>query len=171
LFEDRRGRNKKELIGREELERKIGHGKLTAQEKKLWVDALHKDLSIADQCRLMVLSRSSYYYEPVEPSAYDLMLMNRVDEIYTKWPFYGSRRILEAMRKEGLEINRKRIQGIMQSLGLLGINQDPILRRPIQRTANSRTSYGMSRPSALWKYGVRTSRTSYFETALPISLP
>lgn len=53
------------------------------------------------------------------------MLTQRVDEIYTKWPFYGSRRILQVLLKEGFEINRKRIQGIMQKLGLVGNQPGP----------------------------------------------
>jgi putative transposase len=51
--------------------------------------------------------------------------MERVDKIYTKWPFYGSRRILQVLKGEGLEINRKRVQGIMQKLGLVGALPGP----------------------------------------------
>ena len=48
------------------------------------------------------------------------MLMKRVDEIYTAKPFYGSRRIMQDLKREGHNINRKRVQGIMQKLGLIG---------------------------------------------------
>jgi putative transposase len=46
--------------------------------------------------------------------------MRVVDELYTAHPFYGSRRITEVLKSKGFGINRKRIQGIMQSLGLSG---------------------------------------------------
>lgn len=58
-------------------------------------------------------------------SACDLLLMRRVDEIYTEWPFYGSRKILQELRKEGHEVNRKRVQGIMRNLGLVGNQPGP----------------------------------------------
>ena len=51
--------------------------------------------------------------------------MKRVDEIYTERPFYGSRRILQELRREGHQINRKKVQGIMQKLGLVGNQPGP----------------------------------------------
>jgi len=102
---------------------------LTAQEKRLWTDVGHNDLPLADQCRLLELPRSNYYYEPAEPSAYELVLMKRVDEIYTEWPFYGSRRIMQELRKERHQVNRKRVQGIMQRLGLVGNQPGPYTSR------------------------------------------
>lgn len=59
------------------------------------------------------------------PSAYDLMLTKRVDEIYTERPFYGSRRIMHDLRREGHDVNRKKIQGIMRRLGLIGNQPGP----------------------------------------------
>lgn len=107
---------------------------MTAPEKKLWIDSTHRALSIAAQCKLIQLPRSSYYYEPIVPSAYDLLLMKRADEIYTQWPFYGSRKILEELRKEGHNVNRKRIQGIMRTLGLEG-------KQPGPNTSKARPEY------------------------------
>ena len=51
--------------------------------------------------------------------------MRRVDEIYTAKPFYGSRRILQELRREGHNVNRKRVQRIMQNLGLAGNQPGP----------------------------------------------
>jgi putative transposase len=51
--------------------------------------------------------------------------MKRVDEIYTRWPFYGSRRITQELRREGHDVNRKRTQGVMQMLGLAGNQPGP----------------------------------------------
>lgn len=59
------------------------------------------------------------------PRALVLVLMRRVDEIYTARPFYGSRKILQELRKEGHSVNRKRVQGIMQDLGLVGNQPGP----------------------------------------------
>lgn len=56
--------------------------------------------------------------------------MTRADEIYTKWPFYGSRKILQELKKEGYKINRKRVQGIMRTLGLVGNQPGPHTSKP-----------------------------------------
>ena len=45
--------------------------------------------------------------------------MNAIDEMYTKYPFFGSRRITGNLREDyGMDINRKRVQGLMRAMGL-----------------------------------------------------
>jgi len=65
------------------------------------------------QCELLQLPRSSAYYEPVPESEENLRLMRRIDELYLEFPFYGSRR----MSRE-LEVNRKRVQRLMQLMDI-----------------------------------------------------
>ena len=61
------------------------------------VEPSSKDISIKRQCELLSLSRSSYYKQPKGESDGDIGLMNAIDEIYTKLPFYGSRRIAKEL--------------------------------------------------------------------------
>lgn len=56
-------------------------------------------------------------YQPSLPSAEELALKRRIDEIYTAYPFYGSRRICQQIRREGQVISRKSIQRQMQQMG------------------------------------------------------
>jgi putative transposase len=58
-------------------------------------------LSVRAQTQLLGLNRSSLYYRPLPPSAEELLLMRRIDEIYTARPFYGYRRIAVQLRQEG----------------------------------------------------------------------
>jgi putative transposase len=44
--------------------------------------------------------------------------MRRIDEQYTAWPFYGSRRMSAWLRQEGEAVNRKRVQRLMRLMGL-----------------------------------------------------
>jgi putative transposase len=44
--------------------------------------------------------------------------MQRIDQIYLKKPYYGSRRMAEALRQEGYRVNRKRVQRLMRLMGL-----------------------------------------------------
>ncbi len=62
-------------------------------ERRGLVDRDDPDLSVAAQCRLLKVARSTLYYQPVAVDADDLALMRRMDELYTK-PFYGSRRMV-----------------------------------------------------------------------------
>ena len=58
----------------------------------------HQHYSIVEQCALLKVPRSMLYYKPESVSDEELQLMRRIDEIFTKWPFYGSRRIVEELR-------------------------------------------------------------------------
>lgn len=86
-------------------------------------------LSLTAQADLLSLSRSSLYYRPVEPSAEEVALKHRIDELYTAAPFYGSRRIRAQLEREGWEINRKQVQRHMRQMGLAGITPGPNLSK------------------------------------------
>lgn len=58
---------------------------------------------------------------------YDFLLMKRIDEQYTRTPFYGSRKRTAFLRREGHPVNRKRVQGLMRQMGLEAIYPRPRL--------------------------------------------
>ena len=82
------------------------------------VDATYGPLSIVRQCQLLGINRSTLYYRPVAPSTQNLTLLKLIDQQYLKTPFYGSRRMREYLREQGYQVNRKRVQRLMQQLGL-----------------------------------------------------
>jgi putative transposase len=86
-------------------------------------------ISIRRQCELLGLNRSNLYYESAAQTERQRTLLHRVDEIYTRCPFYGSRRIREELRKEGYEVNRKLVQSLMKDLGLVAIYPGPNLSK------------------------------------------
>ena len=94
-------------------------------EKKAWIEFAHPVLSVRRQCELIGLNRSSLYYQPVAVDEESLMLMNLIDEQYTKTPFYGSRKMRVFLEKLGYWINRKRVQRLMQEMGICGICPGP----------------------------------------------
>jgi putative transposase len=79
------------------------------------------DLPVTRQCELLNLNRSTVYYQPKPVSEEDLKLMRRIDEMYLKRPFYGSRRIRDWLQDEGITVNRKRVQRLMQQMSLVAI--------------------------------------------------
>jgi len=84
------------------------------------VDKAH-DLSLRKQCALLDISRSRQYYCPKE-DAMDSELMNRIQEIHSTYPWYGYRRIHWYLQsKDGYVINRKRVQRLMQQMGVKAI--------------------------------------------------
>lgn len=84
-------------------------------------------LSVSQQCELLGLSRSSYYYEPATESAENLALMALIDREYTAHPFRGSRGMRAWLRQEGHQVNRKRVQRLMRLMGLEAVYPKPHL--------------------------------------------
>ena len=61
------------------------------------------------QCQLLGIARSGVYRERRPANDNDLSLMRRIDELFTSWPFLGSRRLARMLREDGHSINRKRV--------------------------------------------------------------
>ena len=98
---------------------------MSPAERRELVDRQHRSLSIARQCQLMGVSRSSLYYRPKETSRQDLSLMRELDRQYLETPFYGSRRMKASLERQGLPASRKRVQRLMRLMGLRAIYRQP----------------------------------------------
>ena len=95
------------------------------------IDREHQSLSVSRQCRLLGVSRSTLYYRPLGESAATLELMRRIDELYLKYPFYGSRQMVRHLAREGVAVGRHRVRRLMRLLGL-----EAIYRKPRTSVAN-----------------------------------
>lgn len=85
------------------------------------IEPEHPRISVRKQCELLGLPRSSYYREPAGESEENLELMRLIDEEYTRHPFYGSRKMKKYLRSLGYKVNRKRVQRLMNLMGLSSI--------------------------------------------------
>lgn len=98
---------------------------MSAADRRALVDRDDPGLPVVAQCRLLKIARSTLYYRPAAVDFDDLALMRRMDELYLASPFYGSRRMAAVLRREGLVVNRKRVQRLMRLMGLEAIYQKP----------------------------------------------
>ena len=85
----------------------------------------HPGLSLSRQCGLLSISRSSFYYATKGESPENLALMRRIDELFLKYPFYGSRQMARQLRREGETVGRHRVRRLMRLMGLEAIYQAP----------------------------------------------
>ncbi len=86
-------------------------------------------LPLGIQADLLSVNRTRVYYEQVAPSPEELALKRRIDEVYTRWPFYGVRRITANLRREGALVNHKAVARHMREMGLAGIAPGPNLSK------------------------------------------
>lgn len=93
-----------------------------------WIDKAD-ELPLKRQCELAEVSRATTYRQrdivKLNADANDLLLCRLIDEEYTNRPFYGSRRMVVFLRRQGHQISRKRVQRLMRQMGLAGMAPGP----------------------------------------------
>ena len=118
--------NMAKKVGELTLEKDFLEGKLVSlvslNKRKEMIDIKHK-LSLNKQLKLLDISKTAYYYEPVIPfsSNEDMKLLNTIDVIHTKHPYYGTRRIVKLLARLGLNVGRKLIKTAMKFYGYKSI--------------------------------------------------
>ena len=95
------------------------------ERRRAAIDRRHPSLSMVHQCKLLGISRSGLYYQPVGISQENLTLMKLIDRQYLTTPFYGARRLAVWLKKQGYRINRKRVRRLMRIMGLKAIYRHP----------------------------------------------
>jgi putative transposase len=103
---------------------------MSAPDRRALIDREDSRLSIRRQCRLLGVARSGVYRPPRPANDNDLGLMRRIDELFTAWPFLGSRRMAALLRAEGLSVNRKRVQRLMRKMGIAALGPKPRTTKP-----------------------------------------
>jgi putative transposase len=87
------------------------------------------ELPLRTQAELLQLSRASLYYQPRCPSAEEVALKHRIDELYTAHPFDGSRKLAARLRLEREPMSRKTVQRHLREMGIAGICPGPNLSK------------------------------------------
>jgi putative transposase len=103
---------------------------MSTPDRRALLDRDHAALSIRRQCALLGVARSGIYRAPRPANDNDLVLMRRLDELFTAWPFLGSRRMAAMLRAEGVVVNRKRVQRLMRRMGIAALGPKPRTSKP-----------------------------------------
>ena len=76
-------------------------------------------LSLNKKLELLNVSKTAFYYKKKEPfnSREELNILNAIDEIYTEFPYYGTRRMRVALKEKGIHIGRNLIKRAYEILG------------------------------------------------------
>ena len=93
------------------------------------IDRTH-ELPVSRQCQLLEIGRSSYYYQAVPVNQAGVDLMRLIDEIHLKYPFYGSRKVRDELKGQGIKVGRGHVRTLMQKMGIEALYQKPRLSEP-----------------------------------------
>jgi putative transposase len=103
---------------------------MSAPDRRELVERDHGAVSVRRQCELLGIARSGVYRPPAAANDNDLALMRRIDELFTAWPFLGSRRMTAMLRAEGQAVNRKRVRRLMRRMGIAALGPKPRTSKP-----------------------------------------
>jgi len=108
-------------LGKATIKAEWAVGKLKSLDlidKKSLIESKHNKVSVSEQCELVGISRSSFYYKPVPMSQKDIQLLHKIDEIATDNSEYGYRYIHQQLLEDGYQIGKNRV---LKYMGILGI--------------------------------------------------
>lgn len=132
--------------------------------KRLLIGNKEDKMTILRKCELLGVKRSGYYYTPKPVSEENLNYMRLIDEIYTESPDYGSRQIRDTLRLMGYKVNRKRVQRLMQIMGIEAIYP----KKNLSKAAHSHKIYPyllkgiiINRPNQVWCSDITYIRLSH----------
>lgn len=110
-------------LGKATIKAEWAEGKLKSLDYKTKKTLIKSELniSIQDQCDMLDISRSSFYYIPKPMNNYNLQILNAMDEIYTDNPEYGYRYMHQQLLEDGFHIGKDRVLKYMQLLGINAI--------------------------------------------------
>jgi putative transposase len=104
---------------------------MSVEQKRLLISPNDPQLSVVQQCVLLSLSRSSFYYKPALTTLLNLRLMELIDRQFLDHPYYGVERMTTYLNKDlGYRVNEKRIRRLYRIMGLQTIYQKPNLSKP-----------------------------------------
>jgi len=98
---------------------------MSTPDRRALLDRDHGALSLRRQCMLLSVARSGVYRMPRPDNDDDVALMRRIDELFTAFPFLGSRRMAEMLGTKEQPVNRKRIQRLMRKMGITALGPKP----------------------------------------------
>jgi len=110
-------------------------------------------LAVKRQAQLLDLTRSHVYYRPRPVSQRDLKLMRRLDELHLEAPFYGARKLVAQLRREGQDIGRKHVRTLMRRMGIEALYRKPrtnIPARGAQTYPYLLENVLVARPNQVW---------------------
>lgn len=126
---------------------------MSCDERAKLIDRDDDRIPVLWQAELLDIHRSRLYYKPKATGDRDVVIKHAIDEIYTKYPFYGSRKISIALRRKNLVVNRKAVQRHMREMAIVAVFPGPNLsRRALAERVFPYLLRGVSiaRPNHVW---------------------
>ena len=97
---------------------------MSSAERRGFLDPA-SGLSQRRQCALLGVARSTLFYQGRGRRADDLAVARRLDELWMKYPFCGSRQLTAHLRRMGVTVGRHRVRRLMREMGIRALVPRP----------------------------------------------
>jgi len=97
------------------------------EQRRSWIHPHHQQLSVRRQCQLLGLAAASYYYRAKPESVQNLQYMRWLDKEYTRYPYYGVRKMTFELQQQGHAVGPKRVRRLLRTMGLMAVYAKPRL--------------------------------------------
>lgn len=100
-----------------------------ARERFAFIHRLRGRFTVKRLCRILVTDRSSYYLwtraqvRRDEREREEKNLVELIVEVHTAYPAYGAERITRELKRQGLQVGRRRVARLMRGHGITGITR------------------------------------------------
>ena len=93
----------------------------STEQKRNLIEWNCREVSLSTQCELLSISKGALYYKPITMDPFSVAVMAFIDRQHMQTPFYGSRKLVVELGKNGYIVNRKRVQRLMRKMGISAI--------------------------------------------------
>lgn len=94
---------------------------MTIDQKRNLIDPGMKQLSIVQQCALLDIQRSGYYYTPRPICSADLGIMRLMDELHLEDATRGTRRLSDELLDRGVDAGREKVRQLMRIMRIKAV--------------------------------------------------
>ncbi len=99
---------------------------MSTTQKRQKVVKGHPRLSLKEQCNILSIHRSGFYYKPRGESLLNLRLMEAIDRHFLEHPYYGVERMTDYLNMDlGYRVNIKRVRRLYKLMNLRTIYAKP----------------------------------------------
>lgn len=79
------------------------------------IDQLKGEYPVRQLCETLDCPPSSYYYQAQGPGDEDLI--EAIEDLLMRWPFYGYRRVLKQLQRQGWSVGETRVRRVLKIMG------------------------------------------------------
>lgn len=130
---------------------------IPVKERRKWIEPENCQLSISEQCRAAMVSRSTLYYKRVQVSKSDDAVMKAIDRIYYQDCTFGTRRYVAELKDYGFQLGREKVRSLLRKMGICAVYRKPrttVIDADKYKFPYLLRNYQTSRPNEVWSVDI-----------------